>query len=223
MATDKPKGSNKMPPSTAEGHVMSRQVLLRMLSTLALLGRLRPEAHASSLLSGGLTPMLIAGASHAGSSLAIPGPEHHTGAARLDYAYPGLASWAHNTSGLSPLQISQNRPCWMPGIDGLPAPPLWGVTATHLSCRFKLPTLAATMFRQRQYLDTLSVRAARETGLTSDTDPSVFAHPNRWASWCHGGTRPFCSSLCLGRSPAHRTWTPWTEALPGPLWHLICS
>ena len=112
MATDKPKGSNKMPPSTAEGHVMSRQVLLRMLSTLALLGRLRPEAHASSLLSGGLTPMLIAGASHAGSSLAIPGPEHHTGAARLDYAYPGLASWAHNTSGLSPLQISLNRPCW---------------------------------------------------------------------------------------------------------------
>ena len=129
-------------------------------------------------------------------------------------AAPGLAS---RTS--SPLQMSRNRPCRLSGIDELPVPPLWGVTATHLSCRLKLPTLAATMFRQRQCLDTLSVRAARETGLTSDTDPSVFAHPNRWASWCHGGTRSCCSSLCLGRSPAHRTWTPWTEALPGPLWH----
>ena len=94
-----------------------------------------------------------------------------------------------------------------------------GVTATHLSGRLKLPAKANTMFRQRQYLNTLSVQAARGTGITSDTDPSAYAHPNRWAPWCRGGTRSSCFSSRLGRPPAPRTWTPWTEALPGWLWH----
>ena len=199
MDDGKPKGFNKMPATAVEGRSLHRRALL---SLLALFGRLQYDAHVSSLRYWGPVLQTTAGANATGSWRATPG-------------------LANRTS--SPLQMSRNRPCRLSGTEGLPVPPLWGVTATHLSCRLKLPTLAATMFRQRQCLDTLSVRAARETGLTSDTDPSVFAHPNRWAFWCHGGTRSFCSSLCLGRSPAHRTWTPWTEALPGPLWHLLLT
>ena len=45
--------------------------------------------------------------------------------------------------------------------------------------RLKLPAIATTMFRHRQYLDVLSVQAARDTGLTSDTDTNRFAYLNR--------------------------------------------
>ena len=241
MDAGKLKGSNKMPtPSTTAGRSLLMQTLL---SLLILSGRHQYDAHVSSLRYWRPMLQLTAGTNATGSYLLTAGLAHPIGASRLGHAASSQQGlWAHNASGSlrmqlgrtataqraapglasrtsSPLQMSRNRPCRLSGIDELPVPPLWGVTATHLSCRLKLPTLAATMFRQRQCLDTLSVRAARETGLTSDTIPSVFAHPNRWASWCHGGTCSCCSSLCLGRSPAHRTWTPWTEALPGPLWH----
>ena len=241
MDAGKPKGSNKMPtPSTTAGRSLLMQTLL---SLLILSGRHQYDAHVSSLRYWRPMPQLTAGTNATGSYLLTAGLAHPIGASRLGHAASSQQGlWAHNASGSlrmqlgrtataqraapglasrtsSPLQRSRNRPCRLSGIDELPVPPLWGVTATHLSCRLKLPTLATTMFRQRQCLDTLSVRAARETGLTSDTDPSAFAHPNRWASWCHGDTCSCCSSLCLHPSPAHRTWTPWTEALPGPLWH----
>ena len=159
MDAGKPIGLNKMPTQSATAGRLS---FMQALLSLLVFGWLQYDAHVISLRYWGPVLQTTAGANATA-----------TGSWR---ATPGLAN---RTS--SPLQMSRSRPCRLSGTDGLPVlPPLWGVTATRLSCRLKLPTIAATMFRQRQCLDTLSVRAARETGLTSDTDPSVFAHPNTW-------------------------------------------